>query len=79
MRLFIHERVKFKLTDYGKKVLGDYLTKQTLDHGCNASACYKADSDEFITCPLIDFMNVFGSHKYVPLPLLVNNEFIIGE
>jgi len=77
----INDKVRFKLTPYGKEVLEEYLKSQRDEFGIDAHKLYKSDCCGDIRLHLHDFMYVFGKHMVMGSRLIIeNNELVfVGE
>lgn len=77
----INDRVRFKLTPYGKSVLEEYLKAQRDKYGIDAHELYKEDCCGDMRLHLHDFMNVFGGHCVMGSKLMIErNELVfVGE
>jgi hypothetical protein len=77
----INDKVKFKLTPYGKSVLETHLKSQRDQYGVDAHELYKSDCCGDIRLHLHDFMTVFG--KYCVMggqQIIEKNELVfVGE
>ena len=58
----LNDKVRFRLTNYGKQVLEDYLKGRRKKYGIDAHELYKEDCCGDMRLYLRDFMNVFGFH-----------------
>jgi len=82
VRFNINDKVKFKLTDYGKRFLEGHLANERRQYGIDARECYKPDCCGYIKMQMWEFMNLFGSTFEMGFrnQVIVNNELIFcGE
>jgi hypothetical protein len=77
----LNDRIRFRLTNYGKQVLEDYLKEQREKYGIDAHELYKTDCCGDMRLHLHDFMNVFGSHCVMgESQIIEHNELVfVGE
>lgn len=77
----INDRIKVKLTEQGKVILGhelvDSMSMLVTLKFFEDYAPYPEDEDGYITFQLWDFMRIFGSHFYMGGPLIIENNEII--
>jgi hypothetical protein len=73
----LNDRVKFRLTPKGEKILNDYLAAQRAKHGCDAASCYRKDACGYRTCILWEFMNVFGPSMHIGLGSILDGNNLI--
>jgi hypothetical protein len=77
----INDKVRFKLTPYGKSVLESHLKSEHDQYGVDAHELYKPDCCGDIRLHLHDFIYVFGKHMMMGSPLIIEkNELVfVGE
>ena len=73
----INQKVKVKLTDYGKKILDTYFAE--LNISPMHYTLYKVDKSGYITFQMWDLMSIFGEHIYMGAPICFENNEIIFD
>lgn len=88
MKINLNDRVKVKLTDYGKEIYRNQWISLNECYGREIVKVHDAEEDEegYATFLLWDFMNIYGEHIRMgninviePLDLIVEMENTDGE
>lgn len=74
----INQKVKVKLTDFGKNILDTYFAEINISP-IHYSCRYKADKLGYITFQMWDLMSIFGEHICMGAPICFENNEIIFD